>query len=412
MAWVRPSDWLVMPTSVANQINILAAVSNDASNYVALSATVVGGFTVDWGDGDITTHASAATAEHTYDYADAGLGALTTRGYKQAMIKITATVEATAITAFDLGVKHTRTSLNAYSQPWLDIQVNCPSATSMAYRGGVDSRMVERITIVAIGAVTTLASAFNGCYSLESITFPAGSLTAVTSLAGAFQNCLSLQTVSFPAGSLANVTTLATAFTNCSRLQSVTFPAGSLASVTTIASIFQTCYALRQVSFPEGSLVSTTTIASAFQTCTSLREMSFPAGSLASVNTILSVFNGASALQTVTFPTGSLSAVTTIATAFNNCSSLRSIAFPSGALAVVVTTTTAFGGCTALARIQNCAIPVSFSVASTKLAGAQLDEIYTALPSVAATITVSTNHGTPDDTPSIATGKGWTVTGS
>jgi hypothetical protein len=79
-------------------------------------------------------------------------------------------------------------------------------------------------------------------------------------------------------------------------------------------------------------------------------------------------------------------------------------------LASVTVTTTAFSACASLSRIINCAIPVSFSIASCKLAGAQLDEIYTALPTVVGqTITVSSNHGLVDDTPTIASGKGWTV---
>jgi hypothetical protein len=47
-----------------------------------------------------------------------------------------------------------------------------------------------------------------------------------------------------------------------------------------------------------------------------------------------------------------------------------------------------------------------------QLAAAQLDEIYTNLPTVTSkTITVSGNWGTAGDTPTIATAKGWTVTG-
>src|SRR3972149_4698167 len=310
MAWVRPADWPAMPATAAEQIDILAAVTDDGSNYVAVRATVSAGtYDVVWGDGTVSTGVTSGTdAEHLYDYADVDLGAVTTRGYKTAMIKMTPNTGGATITAFDIGRKHSRASLNAYTNPWLDVQVNCPSCTSMAYRGGVEARWLERITVVAIGAITTLSSAF--------------------------QNCSSLKSIAFPSGSLASVTTLALAFGACSSLQSITFPSGSLAGVTTLASTFI------------------------------------------------------------------------------RCSTPQSIAFPSGSLASVTDTTTAFSGCTNLARIQNCAIPITFSVASAKLAGAQLDEIYTALPSVTATITVSTNHGTPDDTPAIATGKGWTGTGS
>jgi hypothetical protein len=415
-AWVRPSDWPAMPATAANQIDILAAVTDDASNYVAVRATVSAGtYNVDWGDGTTSTGVTSATnAEHEYSYADADLGALTTRGYKTALIKITPNTGGANITAFDLGQKHTRASLNAYSNPWLDIQVNCPSATALTFRGGVEARWLERANIIAMGAATGLASLFSGCNMLQSVTFPAGSLQSVTTLATAFQDCLSLQSISFPAGSLTALTTLASTFSSCRMLRSVTFPSGSLgASFTTMSSTFSNCTSLQSVTFPTGSLGACNTIASAFQNCSSLRAMSFPASSLSLLTTIASAFVGCTALQTVEFPAGSLgAALTTIASAFQNCSSLRLVTFPSSAFANVTTTTTVFSGCTALSRIINCSIPVSFSVASAKLAGAQLDEIYTALPSVAATITVSTNHGTVNDDPTIATGKGWTVTGS
>jgi hypothetical protein len=361
MAWQRPSDWPAMPTTAANQIDILAAVTNDASNYVAVRATVSSGtFNVDWGDGTTTTGVTSGTnAEKQYTYSTLSTS-VTSRGYKTAMIKITPNTGGANITAFDIGQKHSRTNLGAYSNPWLDIQINAPSCASMAYRGGVEARMVERIAIVAIGAVTTLASAFQNCSSLQSVAFPSGSLASVTTLASAFLSCFSLRSVAFPSGSLASVTTLANAFWNCYSLQSVAFPSGSLGLVADMASAFLSCFSLQSVAFPSGSLASVTTLASAFQ----------------------------------------------------NCSSLQSVAFPSGSLGLVADTTSAFASCGSLALIQNCGIPISFSVASAKLAGLQLDEIYTALPSVTATITVSTNHGTVDDTPSIASGKGWTVTGT
>src|SRR3989304_84252 len=348
MAWVRPADWPAMPATAAQQIDILAAVTDDGSNYVAVRATVSAGtYDVVWGDGTVSTGVTSGTdAEHLYDYADVDLGAVTTRGYKTAMIKMTPNTGGATITAFDIGRKHSRASLNAYTNPWLDVQVNCPSCTSMAYRGGVEARWLERITVVAIGAITTLASTFQNCSSLQSITFPSGSLAGVTTLASAFNNAFSLQSIAFPSGSLASVTTLSSTFSGCSSLKSIAFPSGSLASVTTLALAFGACSSLQSITFPSGSLAGVTTLASTFISC--------------------------STLQSITFPSGSLASVTTLASAFSGCPSLQSIAFPSGSLASVTDTTTAFSGCTNLARIQNCAIPITFSVASAKLAGAQL----------------------------------------
>ena len=82
-------------------------------------------------------------------------------------------------------------------------------------------------------------------------------------------------------------------------------------------------------------------------------------------------------------------------------------------LGAATTVTSLFNTCPSLARIDNCALWVTFTVASCNLSGANLDAIYTALPTTSGkTITVSGNVGTATDTPSIATGKGWSVTGS
>ena len=56
----------------------------------------------------------------------------------------------------------------------------------------------------------------------------------------------------------------------------------------------------------------------------------------------------------------------------------------------------------------------AFSVQGMRLDGTALNALYTSLGTAAGsqTLTVTTNHGTVDDTPSIATAKGWTVTGS
>jgi hypothetical protein len=51
---------------------------------------------------------------------------------------------------------------------------------------------------------------------------------------------------------------------------------------------------------------------------------------------------------------------------------------------------------------------------SLRLDGVALDALYTSLGTAvgAQTLHITSNHGTVDDTPSIATAKGWTITGS
>lgn len=407
-AWVRPPDWPAMPDSQTNYIDVLAAVTNDGGNYCSVKINAVGGYTVNWGDGTVENVASGVQRDHQWNFADADLGPVTSRGYKTAMIRIYPQVPANPITMFDLTPKHAAAGLSTYSNPWLDIQVNAPSATLMYYSATVWARIVERINIIAIGAVNTLGSTFQNCSSLQSISFPPGSLTQVTAMSSTFNGCMSLLSVAFPAGSLALVNTLASAF-QTSGIRSVVFPAGSMSLVTTMANMFSAAYGLRYVSFPAGALVSTTIFTNAFQNCASLQSVIFPAGSFAAATLVDSLFNGATSLQYIAFPAGSLSLVTSIANIFNNCLSLRIVEFPAGAFGVLVTTTTAFGACTNVEKIVNCTIPVTFTL-PCNLSAAELDAVYTSLPvAVAKTLTASANYGYAASTQAIATGKGWAL---
>jgi hypothetical protein len=71
-----------------------------------------------------------------------------------------------------------------------------------------------------------------------------------------------------------------------------------------------------------------------------------------------------------------------------------------------------FDGCKSISRIEAQDFNYSFSVENCRLSATALNEIYTNLPTVSGqSITVTGNYGTSSDTPSIATGKGWTVVG-
>ena len=98
---------------------------------------------------------------------------------------------------------------------------------------------------------------------------------------------------------------------------------------------------------------------------------------------------------------------------FQFCPSLTTV---PALITTAVTSSGNFGSmfltCSSLTRIQAKDFRFSFSVANCKLSATALNEIYTNLPTVTGqTITVSNNWGTATDDPTIATAKGWTVSG-
>ena len=93
-----------------------------------------------------------------------------------------------------------------------------------------------------------------------------------------------------------------------------------------------------------------------------------------------------------------------------NCTGLTS-ALSYGALTGAASSGNYF---TNLSSIILTGLKYAFNINGARLDGPALNALYTSLGTAAGaqTITVTNNHGTVDDDPSIATAKGWTVTGS
>lgn len=98
---------------------------------------------------------------------------------------------------------------------------------------------------------------------------------------------------------------------------------------------------------------------------------------------------------------------------FNGCSSLQTI--PLLNTAAGTNFSSMFASCSSLQQGALSGTRFTISYASCLLSASALDDIYTNLGTAsggAQTITVSSNFGTTGDTPSIATAKGWSVSGS
>ncbi len=248
-----------MPTSLAAQeIDILNAVWDHDSNFCAFRCS--GAVTIDWGDGGATENvASGVTAVHNYTYAS--VGSLTTRGYRQALIKITPQA-ANNITSFSVQFKHTtdtNTSTSA-SYGMLDIKMQCPNLTTLAVGGTTTTnlqmpRMLEQFEMVGTSAMTSASGTFRNCIGLQRVKLYTGLITG--SMSSCFNNCRMLRVVEGLDG----------------------------ATPTSVASIFTTCYALKK----SPALIPTAAADSAFTDCHSLTDISaFVFASITSSNAMLS----------------------------------------------------------------------------------------------------------------------------
>jgi BspA type Leucine rich repeat region (6 copies) len=434
--YTRPVDWPTVSIPAAHAISILAAVFPAGGNYAALNVTVTGGYTVNWGDGTSANYATGVTAEHQYTYSTLSTS-VTSRGYKTAIIHITTQTGGAAITAFDLSSKHsTFGAANAGSSPWLDVEINTPSATSIAFSTTVLPYYLEVCNINACGslanldymwyncfalqqlilpsgfgsAATSMDWAWNSCSALQQLVLPSGFGAAVTSLNHTWYNCPALELLTLPSGFGGSVTNLNFTWAFCSALAQLTLPAGFGAAATSAMYTWNSCFALQQLVLPSGFGSLITTLDNAWNSCSALQHLSMPSGFGAAVTSTANTWAYCSALQQLTFPTGFGASLATVDSAWNSCSALQQLTFPSGFGSAIASAFSTWDFCSALQSITNLAIPITFSVDNSNLDATALNAIYTALPTVTGqTLTCSSNYGYAGSTQTIATNKGWTL---
>ncbi len=356
--WVRPADWLTLPTLTESDQKFvgLHAVYPDA-NFVALSAS--GDYTVDWGDGVVENFVSGAVAQHEYNYGtyDTGNATLCSRGYKQAVVTVTPQAGQN-LTALNLHQRHSALTVQ-YSSGFLDIALASASLTDLRIGVQAPESSTQTIRFADLGRVNIVRSSvadfsrlFTGCYSLQAVVSISTDVVSNVNVSYMFYSCQSLASV--PQFNTAAVTNMGSMFSGCYSLTSV--PLFNTSAVTSMSGMFYNCYSLTSV------------------------------------------------------PLFNTSAVTNMGSMFYNCFSLASV--PQFNTAAVTNMVSMFAACNSLSKVSMTGTKVSFSVANCKLSAARLNEIYSNLATVTGqTITVTGNYGTATDNPTIATAKGWTVTG-
>jgi hypothetical protein len=335
--------------------------------------------------------------------------------------------------------------------------------SSTMYSGCTSLNYVPDMVFSAASVIATSMFSSSGLSVGPAITFPASGSHTVTSM---YQSCSRLK--SLPAQTWSNVSSMGTTFQFCYSLLAV--PAITCNSLSSMVSTFNACYSLKDASnltyYVTNKLQS---LNATFQDCYSL--VKFPDITGASMNTWINTFNGCWSLNRIVNP-GQVAVGTTLSSAsfsagpdtytsmFTNAQSVQSIEnfrftttvsvaglrLNAAALdsiytnlptrtartitnvvktdAATYTTSVAHGyqpgmqitttGITPTAYnlvgqfILDCPTTTTFRL-QTSATGAYVSG-GTVTPA-AATITVTNAVGTPTDTPTIATGKGWTVTG-
>jgi hypothetical protein len=463
-AYVRPTDWLAMPTIAATEqkIAMLVAVYDIEPNWITF--TVAGAYTVDWGDGSAPENfAASTTASHTYVYANISSATATIRGYRQAIITVTPQAGQNFTGFIGCGTaKHpSQPATLTFINPYLDIIVSGPSLTNIIINGANSilygsALICERVEIKSCGTSASLgvlgvscfqgmkelrqviypatitangASLFSGCNQIDTI--PPFVLGTGVSITGMFNGCFAL--INNPAISWApstGFTTALQAFQNCGRLTDpkltitgsvkmtitdnmftgcaalVDMPNFDLSGVITASSMFSNCYALRNV--VPLNLSACTNMSSMFASCYAMEI----APVITTTSALINLSGTFGTCYTMTkVPNFYTNNVTTMSSIFANCTSL----IDAGSLNASAATTigTPFTSCGSLSKGGLVGTNNNHTYANCRFSGTELNTIYTNLSATGAgkTITVTGNYGTTTDNPAIATAKGWVVTG-
>jgi hypothetical protein len=403
--WVRPSDWPALPAVAATDqvFRGLHAVFDHESNFATIRCS--GDYTVDWGDGSAPVNvASNTTAEYNYSYAAGGLGAVTSRGYKTAIVTVTPQ-DGQTLSAIDLSLKHTQSGLvNGHSSQWLDMRLamnNVGTVTTIPNNLILIHRLLERFEWVGGSSVQTgFNDFFRNCSSLQQV--PLFDTAAGTNFQGFLSGCSSLQQV--PLFDTAAGTNFTSFLSGCSSLQQV--PLFDTAAGTNFQAFLQSCNSLQQV--PLFDTAAGTNFQGFLQSCSSLQQV--PLFDTAAGTNFQGFLSGCSSLQQV--PLFDTAAGTNFQGFLQSCNSLQQV--PLFDTAAGTNFTSFLQGCTSVSRIQ-ATFPAGQNIGLTNLAlgPAALNQIYTNLPIASGsprTITVTGNWGTATHDPTIATAKGWTVT--
>jgi len=413
--WQRPADWPDISAVNDNEINLLVG---EGAGF-AFNVTVLNGgtYSVDYGDGIIETDkASGIMTQHQYTTSSTG-GTLTTAGSYVYKVRI---YDATYnITIFSVD-RHTYSNRLQY-QPYLWAVLGTTAITdhsSMFYTSAgvsVYLTQLQSVTIPSFSASTSAGNIFFNCFSLEYVSLPS-SWGNVTSTFQMFRNCSSLRTVTLPT-TWDKVTNTGSMFNGCNGLSYVTLPTTWGSGHTATNSMFAGCNSLETVKLPT-SWGTITNAGYMFQLCYNLAYITIPTGT--SITNASNMFVSCYSLKTI----NNFELIGSKTTQSDFTAVLRDCEFLQQNI-LIDATLSAFGAYGATGynlkltsvRLTNTGSTFGgtspqVNVSYTSLDATALDLLFGDLPTLASkTIDITGSLGATGCTRTIATGKGWTVTG-
>ena len=200
-----------------------------------------------------------------------------------------------------------------------------------------------------LSKITSMNSMFFGCSSLRSVTFPEN-LPNLKVIERMFHSCTGLKSIDLSKFDLSKVTYMDEFFNGCTSLESVTFPE-NLQNVKAMKYMFKSCTSLKSIDLSNCNLTIVENMNYFFQDCISLESVKFP-NSLQIGNPSDMFTRCSSSLQSIDLSNIDLSKTTVMDCMFESCSKLESIIFPKSGSKNLKSIDKIFKGCSSLTSID------------------------------------------------------------
>ena len=261
--WVRPADWLPITDPAPGEQKFVALLGVSEADFTSNTVTIrfAGAYTVDWGDGSVTSHSSNTDATHSYVYSGLPAGTTTSYGLRQVIITVTPQAGQNLTT---INLARIPTVFYQPSIYWLDMVARMPNCTSFTISAtNITFPLLERFRLLESGNITVLQNTFYRCFRLRVVEFP--TTMKPVNITSIFAYCNDLIYAPYINTSLTTV--FNSVFFQCSCLKYI--PDYDLSKVSNMASAFSYCYSLEYHRGINAPLATSST--SVFLNCSSLR---------------------------------------------------------------------------------------------------------------------------------------------
>lgn len=202
-------------------------------------------------------------------------------------------------------------------------------------------------------ALTSLASAWSGCYRLQKLDVSGLYTPNVTTLSSTFNQCINLKELDLHHWDTSKVTTFASTFYNCQALRTLNINGWTSSLVTNMSSMFYYCRSLMNLdAIQNWDTSKVTNFATMFSSCANLKRIPVNNFNVSKTTSLNSMFSGCYSLEELDLSNWRPSLVTNLASFLYDCWSLKRVNFNGWTTGTLTTISSIFYSCRSLQALD------------------------------------------------------------